>query len=218
MNRAERRNLILYGVLWLVVLVPALGWLCTALRPDTSTLPGAVLYIVMQVLTFAAWIALAPIGGTPLTRWRLRRRMSWRQLIELHAGRLPMDVRCEAQLVPYEQCFYATGARRVYAANKVYDPNPLYGTLLLTNLRVIFVQQWRGAEFLLSEVRSCKATARSIEVQTVNNYTFLVQHPRAVVNMIERMRLSGDSIVQDMIYDAAREPVGDPDKPIKVKL
>ncbi len=210
----ERKKKIIYGIVWFVVIGPVLVGGCTLLRPDTSNPFGAALYIVMQLAVILAWLALAPIGGTPVTRWKLRPRMTWRQIRALRAGHLPMDIKCPAVLDAYERCFYAVGARRVYAGEIDEDS---YGTLYITNFRVIFLHPWLGTEFPLENIGACTAVKKVLYAHTEkNNYSFTVRHPRAVADMIERMRLNGSGVILDMIMYADEGEFDD--EPIKVKL
>ena len=201
MNPREKKQFALYALFWLFMVIPATGWLCTWLRPDTSHPIGAIRYIAMQFSTLLLWILLSPIGGTPLSRWRYRRLMTPQQIRSLRTGHLPMDVRCEVPLLAGECCFYATGARRVSLSSTMSDPNPLYGTLYITNLRVIFIQKWHGSEFPISAIRFFRAEPRQLNIQTMNNYNFVLSHANDAADVIERMRFSGDGVIRDMILN-----------------
>ena len=209
MNREEKKRFAIYCFCWLFSYLLVI---CVAdlFFHGLSDLGYRILLI--------AWFALAPIGGTPLTRWRLRRHMTWRQIRDIRAGKLPMDIRCGVQLTPGERCFYATGARRIFQSDEIYNAKPLYGMLYITNLRVIFVRKWYGAEFLASEVRACAVERKKVIIQTVNNYVFVVSRPKDVVSMIERMRSHGSTGIVDMIFNHEDGQSETPDEPIPVKL
>ena len=121
-------------------------------------------------------------------------------------------------LLAGERCFYATGARRIYQTDEIIDRTPIYGTLYITNLRVIFIHKWHGAEFLAFEVRACAVKRKKVIIQTVNNCVFVVSRPKDVASMIERMRSHGSTGIVDMIFDHEDGQSETPDEPIPVKL
>lgn len=195
----SKKLIVLHWIVW-IILLPFLVSLSLEIR---YSLPQKVSSFFVMALcnaaVFAVAVLISPLLGYVIRRFRLRRYMTVAQVRALRKGTLSHDIICEARLLEGEKCYYSAGAIYLISEYSALYSKPIYGKIVITNLRIIFLQKWHGFEVPLSGILTCRAARGEVDIQTrACNWNLSVRYTKEVVMAIDKLRYFGDDAVHEI--------------------